>query len=77
MSYYLLSETKPVARKPHKCICCGGEILVGEQYLRSKVAWEGSVDDQKWHFECKDDCDDSSQYDGEEFTPHSADRPKR
>jgi hypothetical protein len=77
MTYRLLSETRPIARKAHKCIWCGESIPVGEQYLRAKVAGEGTVSDQAWHFECKDDCDETSLYDGDEFMPHSNERPEK
>jgi hypothetical protein len=52
MSYALLGETTPVARKDHKCCWCGELILCGEKYLREKSVYDGRMQDHRWHFEC-------------------------
>jgi hypothetical protein len=55
MSYTLLSETKPKARKQHRCIWCGGEIKAGEKYLREKSVYDGNMQDHAWHLPCNAD----------------------
>lgn len=52
MSYQLIEETKPKARKPHRCIWCGQQIEVGETYLREKSSYDQNLQDHKWHLEC-------------------------
>lgn len=74
--YALLSETKPVARKPHRCIWCGQTIPAGEKYLFQNIRWEGGVQGQHWHFECADAQQQEGRESGEwEFFPYENERP--
>jgi len=52
MSYTLLDEKFPKARKEHQCIWCGEGILAGEKYCHEKSIYEGDFQDHKWHLEC-------------------------
>lgn len=77
MSYTLIRETFPVARKQHKCIWCGQAILVGEKH-RHEVSRYDELQDHRWHMECDADFAESLR-DGDdpEFQPYSAPRPQR
>lgn len=64
----VLSETRPIAKKQHRCEWCGGNIEPGEKYYR----WAGIYDGfQSWcmHEECKDalsrEVDDDRYWDDE------------
>jgi hypothetical protein len=48
----MLSESNPKARKEHVCIWCGEKILIGEKYHRESGAYDGQLQDSKWHLEC-------------------------
>ena len=75
MSYTLLSETKPKARKQHRCIWCGEKILIGETYRREKSVYDGSFQDHKWHLECDNVSADYFSNGEEEFDPYDNERP--
>ena len=51
----LLRETYRVARKPHRCGGCNGEIKVGERHHVSTNAWDGRVYDWRTCAACADD----------------------
>jgi hypothetical protein len=53
MSYILFSETKPVARKEHRCVWCNENILIGEKHIRADGMYDGFQHD-RWHNECRD-----------------------
>lgn len=55
MSPQLLRETKPTARKPHRCSMCHGRIEVGEEYCRSTLKHDDIYD---W-LECQACTDDT------------------
>jgi hypothetical protein len=57
------------------CIWCGETINKGEQYLNEAVAYEGRLETQKWHPECKEDANDKFDDDGT-FQPHQNERPR-
>lgn len=40
-----LRETKPVARKQHKCNLCGGKIMPGNLYERATNVFDGHIYD--------------------------------
>ena len=81
MSYTLLEETKPKARKPHRCIWCGERIEVGEIYRREKSIYDGNMQDHKWHIECDEasaehfrDSDGFDAYENERPIPENVER---
>ena len=76
MSYSLLRETFPMARKCHRCIWCGEWIELGETYRHERSVYNGNMQDHKWHLEC----DKLFQTDvgaggDEELLPYSNERP--
>lgn len=78
MSYILLSESHPVARKEHKCIWCGQPISVGEKHRRERSIYDGKFQDQRWHFECDEAFKAEIHYEGcyeLEFEPYGNERP--
>lgn len=76
MSYTLLSESWPVARKQHRCIWCGQHIEPDEKYRRERSVYDGEMQDHKWHPECDEDFKAGlAAGDDAEFTPYSAERP--
>jgi hypothetical protein len=76
--FALLNEAKPKARKPHKCIWCGEQIPVGEQYLFQSIRWDGTAMNQHWHFECADAQQEEGRERGDwEFSPYDNERPAR
>lgn len=76
MSYSLLRETFPVARKTHRCIWCGEWIEPGEKYRHERSVYDGAMQDHKWHLECEAAFKENIASGGdEEFIPYSAERP--
>lgn len=75
MSYTLLKETYPKARKRHVCIWCGEKIEQDEIYRREKSVFDGGIQDHKWHLNCDEDAQETLCLD-ETFIPYSNDRPK-
>jgi len=49
----VLSRSKPIAKKEHRCGCCGGIIKVGEKYANQAIHDTGRVDNFRSHFHCK------------------------
>ena len=47
------SEIRPVARKAHRCGCCGRTIHKGERYLRAGALHEGSWTTYRAHESCE------------------------
>lgn len=52
MSYQLLSETQPIARKDYPCVWCPETILKGFKYVREVSKYDGWFQDHHWHPEC-------------------------
>lgn len=78
MTYTLLSESHPVARKAHKCIWCGQTIAVGEKHRHERSIFEGSFQDQRWHPECDAAFSEAIRFEGGhelEFEPYGNERP--
>lgn len=72
MSYELLSETKPVARKQYRCIWCPENILKGERHIHECSKYEGDFQDHRWHLEChKAASTFFSEYGEPDFPPRS------
>lgn len=75
MTYALLSESWPVARKQHRCIWCGEPIPIGEKYRREYSVFDGHFQNHAWHSECDDDARDYFSSGEDVFIPYSAERP--
>lgn len=75
MSYTLLSETKPIARKDHRCIWCGQKISKGERYVAERSVFDGDMQNHHWHNECLADARENSDYEWE-FMPYGNERPQ-
>ena len=75
MSYTLLSETHPKARKEHRCIWCGQKITIGEQYVAERSVFDREMQNHHWHYECLKDARSNQDYEWE-FMPYNNDRPK-
>ncbi len=52
MGYELLCETKPTARKDHRCIWCGQAIPKGSKYVHESSVFDGEFQNHHWHPEC-------------------------
>jgi hypothetical protein len=77
MSYTLLSETFPVARKQHRCIWCGQPIPVGEKYRNERSVYDGEMQAHHWHQECAAAQQaEGSEYGEWEFSPYDNERPE-
>lgn len=48
----ILKETKPIARKEHRCNYCGAKISIGTQYLRTTLVYDDKPYDWVEHYEC-------------------------
>lgn len=76
MSYQLLTTEDHKARKPHKCIWCGEQILPGTWYTKQRGVMDGEMQVNKWHKEClvfaADECADECEW---EFSPYENERP--
>jgi hypothetical protein len=78
VTYALLSESFPVARKQHRCIWCGEAIPVGEKYRRERSVYDGNLQNFAWHPECAQDQQDELAAGGDaEFMQYSAERATR
>ena len=75
MSYTLISETTPVAKKAHTCIWCGEPIIPGQRYVRERSVYEGEPQNYKWHAECRADALECIREGDDEFLPFENDRP--
>jgi hypothetical protein len=52
MSFVSLSESEPVARKPHRCIWCGEEITKGVKHFHYTGKFDGDFQSNRLHLEC-------------------------
>jgi hypothetical protein len=75
MGDYFADPTRPVARKPHRCIACYGMIPKGEQHWQQTGFYEGSAFRNRYHAECWDYLRDDGFEDG--FEPGSVPPPER
>lgn len=49
-----VSETKPKARKAHRCCECYVTIQPGERYERHTGLWDGEINTYRWCSRCSD-----------------------
>jgi len=75
VSYELLSESKPVARKDHRCIWCGHKIENGTMYVNERSVFDGEMQNHHWHPECLEDANNSNDGGEYEFEPYGNERP--
>lgn len=72
------TPTHQKARKEHRCIYCGGPILVREQYVQQTGFFDGEPYRNRYHAECYDACAEECAYYGEwEFSPYNGEYPER
>lgn len=50
----LIRKSKPIARKEHRCMWCGGVIPVGEMYERTVLKYDGYVYEWINHLQCRE-----------------------
>jgi hypothetical protein len=74
MSYLLLSETTPTARKDHRCIWCPEMILKGEKHIHEVSTYEGDFQDHRWHPECRKAMMENFNRNEPEFDAHACKR---
>lgn len=54
MSYDLLSErTIKAVAKPHRCIWCPEDIIVGQPAVKTAGSYCGEFQSEYWHPECR------------------------
>ena len=70
MTYQLLHENRPRARKRHTCIWCGEDIEKGEQYHYEQSIYDGNFQNHHWHLECQQIAVDEWFPDDEQFMPY-------
>jgi hypothetical protein len=75
MSYTLLSTTRPIARKQHRCIWCGQAIAKGESYFNERSIFDDNMQNHHWHEECLEAARRESDECVWEFEPYSNERP--
>jgi len=54
MSWELIENTTPVARKEYRCEWCGEPILKKEKHYKETGKFEGEFTSYRMHMECKD-----------------------
>ena len=77
MSYTLLSETRPKARKDHRCIWCGQVIPKGSEYVSERSVFDGEMQNHHWHEECLDSARENNDECEWEFEPYGNERPEQ
>ena len=75
MSYTLLSNTKPRAKKVHQCIWCSENIEVGERYRHERSVYDRRMQNHKWHLECDDAAKEYFSHNGPDFDAWDNERP--
>jgi len=53
VSFQLLSESNPVARKVYRCIWCGEDIIKGEKHYAYSGRYDGEFQSARTHLECR------------------------
>ena len=63
----------PKAKKQHKCMSCGEQIAIGDEYVRWRCFMDGSVSTNRMHRDCYDMHDaDGGEW---EYSPFNYERP--
>ena len=75
MTWLHLSDSTPVARKPHRCSWCGEPIHAGDRYACSTGLWEGELITNRMHPECDAAAQDDYDEYGEGFELYGNPRP--
>ena len=75
MSWYHLRDEDVKARKNHRCILCGEDILVGEVYRQRTGTDEGEIHTMRMHQECQKESAKWDSDDWECWEPYEMDRP--
>lgn len=68
MSYKLIRELTPRARKDHQCVWCGEKIFAGHTYLFERSVFDGRYQNHRWHFECATAAKREAKAEGGEIT---------
>ena len=78
MSYTLLSDSEPAARKRHRCSWCGQRIEAGSVYTRTVGIHDGDFQVGKFHPECDAAATEEFRLDpGFEYLPYDNERPTK
>jgi len=75
MSYMLISEVTARAKKRYRCIWCGELIFAGTRYVREFAKFEGDIQRNQWHPECRDASAEYFNSGEDEFSPFDMERP--
>lgn len=75
MSYVLMSESTPKARKRYCCIWCGQHIEKGVVHRHEKSIYDGRWQNHRFHLECVKAATEHHRKYGEEFEPWDNERP--
>lgn len=74
MSYQLIRETTPRARKEYHCIWCPEKINPGERHVH-EVSRADDFQDHRWHPECRTAANEYFRESGEDdFAAHACKR---
>lgn len=79
-NYTLISKDTRKARKQHRCVWCGGFIVIEERYVHERCVFDGDPQSNDWHLECEEAMDEAMTADGGhcfEFSPWEAERPEK
>jgi hypothetical protein len=76
MSYRLLSETSPKARKQYRCVWCGERINVGERHAHERSIFDGEFQNHRFHHECIDAMREEASENGGEVEFGYYDNPR-
>lgn len=78
-NYVLIAKDTRKARKQHRCVWCGGFIVIGERYTHERCVFDGDPQSNAWHLECEQDMSEAMDAYGDpcfEYSPWEAERPE-
>lgn len=70
-------NSKPKARKQHRCIWCGEAITVGEVHEKQVLKHIGDLHCNRFHMECSGPCSSYCSGADGEFMPYEGIRGKK